>query len=397
MSDETTVPDATPTFAPMTTFGPVPDGWLWGTATAAHQIEGGNTNNDWWAWEHTPGSGTTESSGDATDSWNRWREDLQLVKDMGLDCYRFSIEWSRIEPAQGEFSQAALNHYRDIMVAAHELGLKTSVTFHHFTTPLWAAAQGGWSNPEIVDWFAAFVEAAAAQLGEHIDIAATFNEPNVVALLGYHLNVFAPGLGGGLDAFRAATENFVAAHKRARTVLKAAPGDFPVGLTLAMSDVVVHFDGDPNSEGVRMMEMPTDDPANPFPWLMAGAYLEAAREDDYIGVQTYFTQHMGPDFEELPKPADWRVTQMDWTFTPEALGHTVRAAYAATGVPVIVTENGVASADDADRIEYYSRSLARSSRGDGRRRRRARLLRVEPARQLRVGGGISAGVRAGCS
>ena len=361
------MPDATPSFSPMTSFGSVPEGWLWGTATAAHQIEGGNTNNDWWEWEHTPGSGTAESSGDATDSWNRWREDLQLVKDMGLDCYRFSIEWSRIEPAQGEFSQAALNHYRELMVAAHELGLKTSVTFHHFTTPRWAAAQGGWSNPEIVNWFAAFVEAAAAQLGEHIDIAATFNEPNVVALMGYHLNVFAPGLDGGLEAFRAATDNFVAAHKRARTALKAAPGDFPVGLTLAMSDVVVHFDGDPNSEGVRMMEMPTDDPANPFPWLMAGTYLEAAREDDYIGVQTYFTQHFGPDFNELPKPADWRVTQMDWTFTPEALGHTVRAAYAATGVPVIVTENGVASADDADRIEYYSRSLGarRAAMDDG--------------------------------
>ena len=173
MSDQNTVPDAAPTFAPMTSFGPVPDRWLWGTATAAHQIEGGNTNNDWWEWEHTPGSGTTESSGDATDSWNRWREDLQLVKDMGLDCYRFSLEWSRIEPAQGEYSQAALNHYRELMVAAHELGLKTSVTFHHFTTPRWAAAQGGWSNPEIVEWFAAFVEAATAQLGEHIDIAAT--------------------------------------------------------------------------------------------------------------------------------------------------------------------------------------------------------------------------------
>ena len=361
------MPDATPSFTPMSTFGPVPDGWMWGTATAAHQIEGGNTNNDWWEWEHTPGSGTTESSGDATDSWNRWREDLQLVKAMGLDCYRFSIEWSRIEPAHGEFSLAALNHYRELMSAAHELGLKTSVTFHHFTTPTWAAKQGGWTNPEIVEWFAAFVEVAVKHLGEQIDIAATFNEPNVVALLGYQMNIFPPGLNGGLGPFRAATENFVAAHRRARQVLKDGPGDFPVGLTLALSDVVVHPDGDPNSDGVRMMEMPTDDPANPFAWLMAGAYLEVAREDDYIGVQTYFTQHVGADFQELPTPADWRLTQMGWTFTPESLGVTVRAAYAATGRPVIVTENGVASTDDAERIEYYSRSLAalRAAMDDG--------------------------------
>ena len=361
------MPDADTTFSPMTSFGRVPAGWLWGTATAAHQIEGGNTNNDWWEWEHAAGSGCAESSGDATDSYHRWFEDLKLVKDMGLDCYRFSVEWSRIEPAQGEFSIAALEHYREIMLAAHAMGLKTSVTFHHFTTPTWAAAQGGWTNPEIVEWFARFVDISVQHFGDQIDIAATFNEPNVVALLGYLLNVFPPGLNGGIEAFRVATENFVAAHKRAVPVLKAGPGDFPVGLTLAMSDIVVHPDGDPNSQGIRMSEMPTNDPANPFPWLMAGAYLEAARDDDYIGVQTYFTQHMGADFEELEKPADWRLTQMGWTFTPESLGRTVRAAYEATGVPVIVTENGVATADDAERIEYYSRSLAalREAMDDG--------------------------------
>jgi len=364
---EVTQPDAEPTFTPMTSFGPVPEGWLWGTATAAHQIEGGNTNNDWWEFEHTAGSGAKESSGDATDSWNRWFEDLELVKKMGLDCYRFSIEWSRIEPAQGEFSIASLEHYRQIMLAAHEMGLKTSVTFHHFTTPLWATAQGGWSNPEIVEWFARFCDISVQHLGDQIDIAATFNEPNVVALLGYLVNVFPPALNGGADAFRVATENMVAAHKRAREVLKAGPGDFPVGHTLAMSDIVVHPDGDPNSEGIRWNEAPTDDPANPFPWLMAGVWLDAARGDDYMGVQTYFTQHMGPDFQELPKPADWRVTQMDWTFTPESLGVTVRQAAAATGVPIIVTENGVASEDDAERIEYYSRSLAalRAAMDDG--------------------------------
>ena len=359
--------DATAEFTPMTNFGPVPAGWLWGTATAAHQIEGGNTNNDWWAFEHTPGSGAKESSGDATDSWHRWFEDLQLVKQMGLDSYRFSIEWSRIEPAQGEFSIAALEHYRQILLAAHEMGLKTSVTFHHFTTPIWAAEQGGWANPEIVDWFARFADIAVQHLGDHIDIAATFNEPNVVALLGYQLNIFPPAANGGPELFRTATENFVAAHRRARQVLKDGPGDFPVGLTLALSDVVVHPDGDPESEWIRVTDMPASHDENPFAWLMIGIYLDAARDDDYLGVQTYFTQHMSPDYVELPKPAHWRVTQMNWTFSPESLGETVRLAYAATQVPIIVTENGVATEDDAERIEYYSRSLAalRAAMDDG--------------------------------
>jgi len=354
-------------FTPLESFGPVPDGWLWGVATAAHQIEGGNVNNDWWKFEHTPGSGCAESSGDATDSWHRWEEDLQIVKDLGLDAYRFSIEWSRIEPAQGEFSIAALEHYRQMMVKAHELGLKNSVTFHHFTTPLWAAEQGGWTNPQIVDWFAAYVERAADYLGDVIDIAATFNEPNVVGLMGYVIGEFPPGKKGDLAAFSSVTQQFVPAHKRAVEILRAAPGDFPVGLTLALSDFVLHPDGDINSEGIRPSSYPTSEEEDAFGYLMAGAYFEAARGDDYIGMQTYFTQHMGPKGDALEIPADWRVTQMGWTFTPEALGVTVRAAHAATGLPVIVTENGVATADDAERIEYYSRSLAalRAAMDDG--------------------------------
>lgn len=344
-------------FTPLTDFGPVPAGWLWGTATAAHQIEGGNVNNDWWRWEHTPGSGTTESSGDACDSWHRWFEDLELVKEMGLDCYRFSLEWSRIEPAEGEFSLAALEHYRLMMVAAHELGLRTSVTLHHFTTPQWLADQGGWANPVSVDRFARYADIVVQHLGDQIDMLATFNEPNVVGIAGYVGGNFPPGHQGDLDGFRACSENFVAAHRAAVPVTKAGPGDFPVGFTLALADVVVHADGDPASEGDRITGIPADDPDNPVPWLMAGIFLEAAKDDDYLGIQTYFTQHVGPTYESLTLPADWRTTDMGWTFTPEALGRAVTHAWEAAEVPIYVTENGVATTDDAERIEYYSRSL----------------------------------------
>jgi beta-glucosidase len=354
-------------FEPLTDFGSVPEGWLWGTATAAHQIEGGNVNNDWWRFEHTPSSGTAESSGDACDSWHRWQEDLDLVKQMGLDSYRMSIEWSRIEPAEGEFSLAALGNYRRQLAAAQAMGLKTNVTFHHFTTPLWMADKGGWDNPEIVDYFARYASKAVEHLGEHIDIAATFNEPNVVALMGYMVGVFPPGVAGDNGAFARSTHHFVEAHKKARVALKEGPGDFPIGLTLAMADVVLHLDGDINGEGVGPRDLPADGPAAEFGKLMAGVYLEVARDDDYIGVQTYFTQHIDVNGQPLPIPEDWRTTQMGWTFTPEALGATVRLAYEEAQVPVIVTENGVATTDDAERIEYYSRSLAalRAAMDDG--------------------------------
>ena len=121
-----------------------PKGFLWGAAGSAHQIEGGNTNNDWWEFEHAPGSGCAESSGDACDSYHRWAEDIDLVAGMGLGAYRFSLEWSRIEPAEGEFSVAALDHYRRHAAPdATSAGIVPVVTFHHFTTPLWLAARGG--------------------------------------------------------------------------------------------------------------------------------------------------------------------------------------------------------------------------------------------------------------
>ncbi|PKQ27059.1 MAG: beta-glucosidase [Actinobacteria bacterium HGW-Actinobacteria-4] len=354
-------------FEPLTDFGKVPNGWVWGTATAAHQIEGGNVNNDWWRFEHTEGSGTTESSGDACDSWHRWEEDLELVKRMGLDSYRMSIEWSRIEPAEGEFSLAALGQYRRQLAAAQAMGLKTNVTLHHFTTPLWMADKGGWDTPEVVDYFERYAGKVVEYLGEHIDICATFNEPNVVAMMGWLIGQFPPGIQGDNDAHARVTHHFIAAHKLARVVLKAGPGSFPVGLTLGLADIVFHLDGDINGEGVRAADLPGDDRDSEAMRLMSGAYLEAARDDDYIGVQTYFTMHLDANGQPLPVPEEWRTTQMGWTFTPEALGVTVRLAYEVAGVPVIVTENGIATENDDERIEYYSRSLTalRAAMDDG--------------------------------
>jgi len=129
-----------------------PDGFRWGTATAAHQIEGGNWNNDWWQWEHTPGSGCEEPSGDCCDSWNRWPDDVALCRELGFDNYRFSIEWSRIEPEEGEWSSASVARYRALCKALLAAGVDPVVTFHHFTTPRWVAAKGGWTAASTAAW-----------------------------------------------------------------------------------------------------------------------------------------------------------------------------------------------------------------------------------------------------
>src|SRR6478609_379464 len=111
-------------FTPMTSFGAVPEGWLWGTATAAHQIEGGNTNNDWWQWEHARGTPVAEASGDACDSWLRWNLDVDLLEGLGVDTYRFSVEWSRLQPAPGEWSRAAVDNYLRLCDALLAKGIK---------------------------------------------------------------------------------------------------------------------------------------------------------------------------------------------------------------------------------------------------------------------------------
>mgnify|MGYP000872481814 CR=1 FL=1 len=144
---------------------PFPEGFSWGTATAAHQIEGGNWNNDWWAFEHTDGSGTSEPSGDACDSWHRWETDADIVASLGLDSYRFSIEWSRIEPEPGLWSIAALDHYARQCDGLRARGIDPVVTFHHFSSPRWVAAAGGWESDETVERFAEFCARAGAHLG----------------------------------------------------------------------------------------------------------------------------------------------------------------------------------------------------------------------------------------
>ncbi|MGH9261738.1 MAG: family 1 glycosylhydrolase, partial [Acidimicrobiales bacterium] len=164
--------------------GAFPDGFVWGTATAAHQIEGGNWNNDWWTWEHDPASPCAEPSGDACDSWNRWEDDVALVADLGLGTHRFSVEWSRIEPEDGEWSTAAVAHYRRQCEALLARGIEPTVTFHHFTTPRWLAARGGWEDPASADRFATYCGRLAGELADVLRRVCTINEPNIVATMG---------------------------------------------------------------------------------------------------------------------------------------------------------------------------------------------------------------------
>lgn len=339
-----------------------PATFLWGTATAAHQVEGGNVYNDNWALEHAPGSPYADVSGDACDHYHRYPEDVAMLADLGFTMYRFSLEWSRIEPEDGEFSPAQLDHYRRMLAACHERGLTPMVTFHHFTSPRWLAAAGGWEARDTPEKFARFCERAVAHLGDLIPFACTLNEVNLGPLLtalmprmaaargeswyaaaaravGSDPARFSPFLYALTDRGR---ETILAAHRRGAEAIKAGAPSCAVGMTLAMQDIQAGPGGEETAARMRRE--------------LFDAYLERTRGDDFVGVQTYSRMRFGPSGPLGPEEGV-EPTQMGYEFWPEALEATIRYASAATGLPVVVTENGVATDDDARRIAYVERAL----------------------------------------
>jgi beta-glucosidase len=324
-----------------------PNGFQWGTATAAHQVEGGNWNNDWWAWEHAEGTPCEEPSGDACDQLNRYDSDIALCAALGFDNYRFSIEWSRIEPEPGEFSIAALDHYRRVCASCREHGIEPVVTFHHFTTPRWVVAQGGWHTASTVDLFLRFAERSVAHIGDLIGKACTINEPNVVSFIGYQMALFPPGLTDEA-LFNATNENFLAAHERVVPVLKAGPGDFPVGLTLSMTD----YQAVPSDDADALSHRDATRA------VMEDRFLDLARNDDFLGVQVYSRMRFGS--RGLMGPEDGVPTlPMGYEFYPQSLEACLRRAWEFTGgsVPLIVTENGIGTNDDDQRRDYVTQAL----------------------------------------
>lgn len=321
-----------------------PDGFVWGTATAAHQIEGGNTNNDWWAWEHTDGSGCVESSGDACDSWHRWSSDVDAVAAMGLGAYRFSLEWSRIEPAEGEFSRVALGRYRALCEALRERGITPVITYHHFTTPRWVADKGGWADPATVDAFVEYCRVVSETLGDVAGAICTINEPNIVATMGYLAGVFPPGR-RDVPMRRVVNANFVDAHRRAVEVVRTHAPGVPVGLTLSMAEYEALPGGEAKLAQIRRG--------------MEDVFLEAVTGDDFLGVQAYSRTFIDADGQRFEGAEGVPMLVMGYEFRPEALEATLRRAWEVTGgrVPLWVTENGIGTDDDTQRIDYVHQAL----------------------------------------
>ncbi len=362
--------------------------FLIGAATAAHQVEGNNIHSDYWAQEHMPHTSFAEPSGLACDHYNRYEEDIRLLADAGLNAYRFSIEWARIEPEEGKFDETEIEHYRKVIACCKAHGVEPIVTLHHFTSPVWLIRKGGWEAESTIEDFRRYAAYVTEKLGSELNCICTINEANMglqLAAISRRFLLMMQQAAQSKDAKKeegkvqvgmnfekmmenrkfAAMENaqifgtpqpqtFVSsrtaegdalvfrAHQAAREAIKALYPNIRIGITLSMHDLQALPGGESFVEAAWEEEF--------------RHYLPYIQDDDFLGVQNYTRTQYGPE-GQLPCPAGAELTQMDYEFYPEALEHVIRKVHEDFRGDLIVTENGVAVSDDSRRVGFIRRAL----------------------------------------
>jgi beta-glucosidase len=381
-----------------------PAGFLWGTATASYQIEGavaedGRAPSIWDTFSHGASRVADDDTGDvACDHYHRWREDLDLLAELGAGAYRFSVAWPRIIPdGTGPVNPAGLDFYDRLVDGLLERGIDPVVTLYHWDLPQALEDRGGWADRSTADAFAAYVEAVADRLGDRVPMWVTINEPWVAAMLGYVLGTHAPGRRDVRDGLLAG-HHLLLAHANAVQVLRRVGG--AVGITLNVTDVVPASDRPEDAAAAQLADQQVNrwflDPLllGRYPEEMAAAYgplaagivrdgdLDAIRAPiDFLGINYYFRTHVAaaqpvPDAADpldlLPYrpvvPEGLPVTAMGWPVEPDGLrDFLLRLARDHPGLPIHVTENGSAwddrvapdgSVDDPERIAYLETHLA---------------------------------------
>ncbi len=364
-----------------------PKGFFIGAATAAHQVEGNNANSDYWAQELLPHTSFAEPSGIACDHYNRYEEDIRLLADAGLNAYRFSVEWARIEPEEGRFDEQEIEHYRRVIACCRAHSVEPIVTLMHFTSPVWLIRKGGWEAESTIEDFRRYAAYVTEKLGAELNYICTINEANMglqLAAIAKRFQLMARQaaekagnaegtvqVGMNFEKMMenmkfAAAENarvfgtpqpqiFVSsrtaegdrlvfrAHQAAKEAIKSLYPNIKVGITLSMHDLQA-LPGGERFAGAAWDEE----------FLHYLPYIEG---DDFLGVQNYTRTQYGPE-GQLPCPEGAELTQMDYEFYPEALEHVIRKVHEDFKGDLIVTENGVAVPDDSRRVEFIRRAIA---------------------------------------
>lgn len=293
-----------------------PKEFLWGSATSAYQVEGGNKNSDW------------SLAGRACDHYKRFEEDFDIAASLNQNAHRLSIEWARIEPEKGKFEEKEVEHYRAVLRSLARRRIKPLVTLHHFTNPVWVAKGGGWENADTVGYFESYVRYIVTQLSDLCDFWVTINEPSVYLLEGYFFGRWPPGKKDPLAALLAG-RNLLRAHRAAYRIIHQIQPKAVVGLTYNLSYPRAPFGCNLLSLGLKRM-------------------VDLAGEQDFLGINYYRAIGWTRD---LPK------SDMGWAVYPRGL-EEILGDLKRFNLPIYVTENGIADADDDQRANFISDHLA---------------------------------------
>lgn len=329
-----------------------PKGFLWGAATSAYQTEGNNSNSDWWPWEYSlqraeeltkAGKDPKDYlSGIACDFYNRYDEDFALAEHLNHSAIRFGIEWSRIEPREGEYREEVLDHYEKMLQSAKFHGLQVFLTLHHFTVPFWFLKKGGFTKKQNVQIFLKYVEVVAKRLGQYVDFWITINEPEVYATHAYFFGKFPPEQKSFITCVKV-VNNLITAHNQASRILKFETGkpvsiayhlnDFqPVGWISELNTVIAHY--------------------------LSNEYIlnRTIEHCDFIGVNYYNHHHVGLFGFRSHSHTGHDVTDQGWSIHPEGI-ERVLLNLKKYNKPVYVTENGLSDKKDTKREKYIKDHL----------------------------------------
>jgi beta-glucosidase len=349
-----------------------PRGFLWGTATAAHQVEGNNTNNQWWMWEQT--GHTRGTSGLAADWWGgRWKEDLDRAAEGGQNAHRFSVEWSRIQPTPDTWDEDALERYRNLMRGMRDRGISPMVTLHHFSDPLWFYELNAWENDQAPALFEKFVRKTVQALKEYCTLWCTINEPNIYALLGYVTGDF-PTRQRGTNVAIQVMANMLRGHAAAYRAIHEIQPESRVGYAHHHRPMVPKRSWNPLDRLMRGIRYSGANMA--FPSAISTGVMktplkkiivpEAKGTQDFIGLNYYSVDtvsfHPGKPNELFTHSgyhdeADLSDTKFIANI-PEGLFDTIKwAVRSYPNLPILITENGVEDAGDRLRPRYLAQHI----------------------------------------
>lgn len=359
-----------------------PPAFLWGAATSAHQVEGHNIHSDWWAWEAS--GKVKERSGAACEHYERFREDFALAQQLGHNAHRFSIEWSRIEPEPGRWDEGAIAHYQEVIQALRERALEPVVTLFHFTSPQWFSEQGGWRHPQAIERFSRYVERVLEAIGSSVRYWVTFNEPMIYVYQGYIAGVWPPGQRSWTAAFRI-FERLLHAHTVAYHLIHSRLDHSARKPVVGVAKHMVIFNScNPRSWKDRFARWMRH---RCFNGVVASAFdrghllprfwLAAKRAGyrrylDFIGLNYYTRDFVhfngwtgGKVFGEVCSLAHHRDTgprnSLGWEVYPEGIYESLRQL-TRFGLPILITENGVCTNDDGQRVQFIHDHLTQVSR-----------------------------------